>query len=97
MLDSGRWKKWLLPGEGDFDSLNIERKEWILKTSSRYVWAKPEVRCAQVQLYSNLELEGIDSENWVLLKIEESMDKYFRAFNLIDFNDKISEVGLFYC
>jgi tagatose-1,6-bisphosphate aldolase non-catalytic subunit AgaZ/GatZ len=89
IMDTGRWRKWLLAGETDFDSLSTERKDWILKTSSRYVWAKPEVMCAQIQMYRNLELEGIDAENWVLLRIEECMDKYFRAFNLINLNEKI--------
>jgi hypothetical protein len=88
-LNSNRWRKWLLPGETNFDSLSKQRREWILKTSSRYVWAKPEVRCAQNQLYRNLKLEGIDAENWVLLKIEGGIDKYFRAFNLINLNKKI--------
>ncbi|MCL5985667.1 MAG: class II D-tagatose-bisphosphate aldolase, non-catalytic subunit [Actinobacteria bacterium] len=92
VLDSNRWRKWLLPGENDFDSLSSDRKEWLLKTSSRYVWANPKVICAQTQLYKNLELEGIDAENWVLLKIEESMDKYFRAFNLINLNKKIQSL-----
>ena len=89
VLNSNRWRKWLLPGETNFDSLSKQRREWILKTSSRYVWAKPEVRCAQNQLYRNLKLEGIDAENWVLLKIEGGIDKYFRAFSLINLNKKI--------
>ncbi|MBA7649511.1 hypothetical protein ES703_57308 [subsurface metagenome] len=54
------------------------------------MWAKPEVRCAQYKLYRNLELNGIDAENWVLVSIETSMDKYFRAFNLINVNDKLN-------
>ncbi|GAJ02412.1 unnamed protein product, partial [marine sediment metagenome] len=40
--------------------------------------------------YRNLELNGIDAENWVIMKIEESMDKYFRAFNLININEKLN-------
>jgi hypothetical protein len=35
------------------------------------------------------EMDGFDPENWILLKIEESMDKYFRAFNLINLNEKL--------
>ena len=89
VLKSGRWKKWLRGDEKDFKSLSNERKGWIIKTSCRYVWALPEVRCAQEELYRNLELNGIDAESWVLMKIEESMDKYFRAFNLININEKL--------
>lgn len=89
VIKSGRWKKWLHSDENDFDSLNRQRRQWIIKTSCRYVWALPKVRCAQDRLYRNLELNGIDVENWVLVNIEESMDKYFRAFNLIDLNKKL--------
>lgn len=90
VLKSGRWKKWLQNDEKEVKSLNKKRKEWIVKASCRYVWALPEVRCAQNKLYRNLELNGIDAENWVIMKIEESMDKYFRAFNLININEKLN-------
>ncbi|MBN1299571.1 MAG: class II D-tagatose-bisphosphate aldolase, non-catalytic subunit [Actinobacteria bacterium] len=87
VIDSNRWKKWLKPGEKDLLSINNERKEIILKTSARYVWAKPEVKAAQLHLYNNLKQNGYDPENWVLLKIEKAIDKYFREFNLIDLNE----------
>lgn len=90
VLKSGRWKKWLKDDEKDLRSLSNERKEWVVKTSCRYVWALPEVKCAQNKLYRNLELNGIDAENWIIMKIEESMDKYFRAFNLININEKLN-------
>ncbi len=90
VIRSGRWKKWLLDGEDDFESLSGERKEWILGTCSRYVWADPEVKCAQALLYKNLDPNGIDARDWVLLRIEAFMDKYFRSFNLIDINEKIN-------
>ena len=86
VLDSGRWEKWLKDNEKDFDSLSKERKEWIIKTSARYVWAYSKVKCSQNLLYKNLQLNGIDAENFILINIEKSMDKYYRAFNLIDFN-----------
>ncbi|MCK5568031.1 MAG: class II D-tagatose-bisphosphate aldolase, non-catalytic subunit, partial [Actinomycetia bacterium] len=92
VVRSGRWKKWLLEGEKDFESLNKERKEWILGTCSRYIWANPEIKCAEAALHDNLQLNGIDSRNWVLQKIEAVMDKYFRAFNLIDINEKINKL-----
>lgn len=92
VVESGRWKKWLRDGEVDFNSLSESRKKWIVKTSSRYVWAIPEVRCSQINLYRNLELNGIDADSWVISKIEESMDKYFRAFNLINLNDRLKSL-----
>lgn len=92
VVRSGRWKKWLLDGEKDFESLTEERKKWILGTCSRYIWANPEIRCAETTLHNNLQLNGIDSKNWALQKIEAVMDKYFRAFNLIDINGKIDKL-----
>ncbi len=92
VVKSERWKKWMLDGEKDFESLNGERKEWILGTCSRYVWANPEIKCAVNTLHDNLRLNGIDSKNWVLQKIEAVMDKYFRAFNLININEKIDDL-----
>lgn len=89
ILESGRWKKWLLEGEKDFESLSQKRKHWILKTSCRYIFANPEIRWAREILYKNLQSNGIDAENWVLISIEKTMDKYFRAFNLIGLNEKL--------
>jgi D-tagatose-1,6-bisphosphate aldolase subunit GatZ/KbaZ len=92
VIRSGRWKKWLLDGEEDFNLLTDKRKDWILGTCSRYIWANPEVKCAETTLHNNLLLNGIDSKNWVLQKIEAAMDKYFRSFNLIDINEKINNL-----
>jgi len=92
VVSSGRWKKWLQEDERDFDSLSEERKDWILKTSSRYVWALPEIRCAQNTLLKNLELNGIDGENWILANIEKAIDKYFIKFNLLNLNTKLMEI-----
>jgi tagatose-1,6-bisphosphate aldolase non-catalytic subunit AgaZ/GatZ len=89
VIDSDRWKKWMKPGEKNLDSIAVDRKELIIRTSARYVWAQPEVKVAQMQLYRNLEKNGYDPENWILMKIEEAMDKYFRAFNLININAKL--------
>ena len=91
VINSGRWKKWLLEGENanDFNSLKEERKLWLIKTGCRYIWTKPEVEVARVKLYHNLEINGIKAEEIVLSKIESSMDKYFYSFNLVGFNSLI--------
>ncbi len=89
VIESDRWKKWLQEGEKDFFDLNKQRKDWIIKTSARYVWANPEVKCALNMLYNNLRLNGIDGENIVLINIEKAMDKYFREFNLLNLNLKL--------
>ena len=92
VINSGRWEKWLLCDEKNFDSLSEERKDWILQTSCRYIWTNPDVNHAKLKLYNNLELNGIDAEDWILMKIESSIDKYYRAFNLININEKIDNI-----
>ncbi len=90
VIESERWKKWLLSGEKeDFSSLNENRQLWLIKTGCRYIWTKPEVEAARMKLYENLESNGIKAERIVLMNIEKSMDKYFHSFNLIDFNNYI--------
>jgi D-tagatose-1,6-bisphosphate aldolase subunit GatZ/KbaZ len=89
VINSGRWKKWLLKGEVNFDVIDKERKEWIIKTSSRYVWANPDVRYCQQKLFRNLSLNGIDGEDIVLGNIERGMDRYFMEFNLLDLNSRL--------
>ncbi len=90
VISSGRWIKWLLQSEvDDFSSLDEHRQLWLIKTCSRYIWTKPEVEVARINLYNNLESNGIKAEEIVLSKIEKSMDKYFYSFNLVDFNNYI--------
>jgi len=89
IVKSNRWKKWLKNDEKNLDSLSAEKRELIIKTCSRYVWAQPEVKLSQYELYKNLEQNGIDCKSWVLIKIEAAIDKYFRNFNLIDLNEKL--------
>lgn len=89
VVNSGRWKKWLQPGEEseDFGKLSFERKEWLVSTGCRYIWQNPEVIAARTQLYANLGNLGILAEEIVLSHIESAMDKYFAAFNLRNLND----------
>jgi len=89
VIRSGRWKKWLLPGEepGDFSSLPQERQRWLIKTGCRYIWEQPEVVAARARLYENMQRAGVDAEEIVLSRIEKAMDKYFRNFHLVDLND----------
>jgi len=89
VIDSGRWKKWLLANEdgNNFSSIDDDRQLWLIKTGCRYIWTKAEVEVARTCLYENLQRNGIKAEEIVLSKIEKSMDKYFYNFNLIDFNN----------
>ncbi len=87
--ESNRWQKWLQPEEKSLalDRLDPERRVWIVKTCCRYIWQKPEAVVARQMLYDNLRRTGMDPETVLLGRIEHDMDKYFTAFNLVNFND----------
>ena len=89
VYESGRWKKWLHGEEvgKDLREVSAERQLWLVKTGCRYIWQTPEALVARHQLYDNLQHVGIGAEEVVLMRIEHNMDKYYRAFNLIDLND----------
>jgi len=89
VISSGRWKKWLQPGEDseNFENILPERQEWLISTGCRYIWQNDEVLASRAQLYTNLESRGILAGEIVLSKIECAMDKYFAAFNLKNLND----------
>jgi tagatose-1,6-bisphosphate aldolase non-catalytic subunit AgaZ/GatZ len=89
VINSQRWKKWLLAGESadDFYKNSPDRQEWLIKTGCRYIWENPETLAARHKLYRNMELNGIDAETIVLSKIEQAMDKYFYKFNLVNLMD----------
>jgi D-tagatose-1,6-bisphosphate aldolase subunit GatZ/KbaZ len=86
VVESGRWKKWLLPDERDlaFNELKENRREWLLKTGSRYIWTNRRVRDARARLYHNLNEVGIDAHVYVVGRITQVIEKYIRAFNLPD-------------
>jgi tagatose-1,6-bisphosphate aldolase non-catalytic subunit AgaZ/GatZ len=84
VVESGRWKKWLLSGEESlpFEELSPARKDWLLKTGSRYIWMNEEVTAARTGLYRNLRDRKIDPDNYVVEKITLAIEKYIKAFNL---------------
>jgi D-tagatose-1,6-bisphosphate aldolase subunit GatZ/KbaZ len=88
VINSGRWKKWLQPGENpdNFYSVSPERQEWLVKTGCRYIWEDPEVISARTQLYRNIGIQGIDAPGIVESSIESAMDRYFYRFNLTGLN-----------
>lgn len=91
VYESNRWKKWLHGEEvgKDLKEVDPDRQLWLVKTGCRYIWQTPEALVARQMLYDNLEHLGIHAEEVVLMRIEHNMDKYYRAFNLIDLNDYI--------
>ncbi|MBN2347975.1 MAG: class II D-tagatose-bisphosphate aldolase, non-catalytic subunit [Bacteroidales bacterium] len=88
VINSGRWIKWLSSDETgiDFQNLSPERQEWLVKTGCRYIWENPEVIAARGRLIKNMALNGLDGEEILATHIEQSMDKYFYKFNLVDLN-----------
>lgn len=93
VYESGRWKKWLHGDEvgKDLREVSPERQLWLVKTGCRYIWQKAETLVARQLLYDNLKYVGVNAEEVVLMRIEHNMDKYYRAFNLIDLNDLLGD------
>jgi len=91
VVESGRWKKWLLEDEigHDFDNLSPKRKDWLIKTGCRYIWTDDRVYASRSRLYENLTRNGIFVKDVLLMHIEQAMDKYFHAFNLIDLRNDL--------
>ncbi|MDD2764631.1 MAG: class II D-tagatose-bisphosphate aldolase, non-catalytic subunit [Opitutaceae bacterium] len=92
VVDSGRWRKWLQPGETgrDFHALSPERRAWLVRTGCRYIWTQAGVREARSRLHANLQAQGVDSEAFVVGRIADRIAKYCRAFNLEGLLDEIS-------
>ncbi len=88
VIASGRWKKWLQPGENpeSFFAQSSARQEWLIKTGCRYIWETPEVVSTRAKLYAELGNQGIDAREIVEAEIERAMDKYFSSFNLVGLN-----------
>ena len=86
VVASRRWQKWLLPEEagGDLRELSASRREWLIATGARYVWADARVIEARQQLYKNLATELAEPHAFVVERIGLNMQKYVDAFNLQD-------------
>jgi len=86
VVDSGRWKKWLEPGEKglEFHHLGPARRTWLVETGARYIWTDPGVEDARLKLYNNLFSVMPDPHEFVVDRIVAVMDKYVEAFNLMD-------------
>ncbi len=86
VIDSGRWRKWLLPEEQGraFAELSAERRAWLVQTGSRYIWTQPSVVTAREALYHNLSLVLPDPHRVVVDRIAQVMEKYVVAFHLFD-------------
>jgi tagatose-1,6-bisphosphate aldolase non-catalytic subunit AgaZ/GatZ len=95
VVESGRWRKWLHANEegGAFHELEDDRQEWLVRTGSRYIWTNPSVRAARQRLYENLGGYR-NAKAYVLWTVKQAMMRYYHAFNLIDFNDRLERVLL---
>ncbi|MCA1801402.1 MAG: class II D-tagatose-bisphosphate aldolase, non-catalytic subunit [Rhodothermaceae bacterium] len=92
VLNSNRWQKWLFKEEkqlGFFD-LKHERREWLMRTCSRYIWTETGVMEARKRLYTNLAPYR-DADAYVIWKIKTAILKYYHSFNLLHFNSRLIE------
>jgi len=86
VVDSNRWKKWLIGDEvgRSFAQLTASRREWLIATGARYVWTDPRVLSARGRLYDNLRTQIEEPNAFVVERIAQSMQAYVDAFNLRD-------------
>jgi D-tagatose-1,6-bisphosphate aldolase subunit GatZ/KbaZ len=89
VVASGRWKKWLLPGEVgvEFNQLPDQRRVWLLQTGSRYIWRNEKVISSRKILYQNLSNYSLNAHDFVVDKIARTVEKYLQAFNLVGSSD----------
>lgn len=92
VVESGRWQKWKHPQEADldFDELAAARQAWLVETGSRYVWTHPAVVEARARLYANVAGHR-DADAFVVWRIKQEVLRYYHAFHLIHFNDRLLE------
>jgi D-tagatose-1,6-bisphosphate aldolase subunit GatZ/KbaZ len=92
VIASGRWKKWLQPGELglEFEALTPARRDWLLQTGARYIWTQPAVLAARAQLYQNLAGVLPDPSGYVVDRIAAAIDRYLLHFNLVGALEKLS-------
>lgn len=90
VITSNRWQKWLQKDELDLDfkELKTKRREWLMRTCSRYIWTHPQVISSRKRLYDNLAGYR-DADAFVVWTVKQSIMKYYHAFNLINFNDRL--------
>ena len=90
VVESGRWEKWRHEDEEGktFDELKEQRQQWLVRTGSRYIWTAPQVQEARRQLYENLEGYR-DADAYVIWCIKTAILKYFHAFGLIGFDERL--------
>jgi hypothetical protein len=72
----------------EFSDLSEDRREWLVRTGCRYIWTAPNVVEARHVLYDNLSGYR-DADAFVVWRIKRSILKYYHAFNLIDFQEKV--------
>ncbi|MEX0681060.1 MAG: class II D-tagatose-bisphosphate aldolase, non-catalytic subunit [Balneolales bacterium] len=90
VVSSNRWQKWLQKDESDcaFHDLKQQRREWLMRTCSRYIWTHPDVVRCRKKLYDNLS-DYRDADSYVIWTIKKSILKYFHSFNLINFTNRL--------
>ena len=94
-VQSGRWKKWMVDGKDQLLPEDIFKDEkltqLIIEISGHYTFDLPRVKEEISRLYQNLAVRGIDGENYVIYKIQASVDHYVACFNLTGLTSKLKE------
>lgn len=96
-LESGRWKKWLLPEDAYLTEKDIiqnpEKMKEITWVCGHYVFNQEEIKKARKKLYSNLiDLKIVEEpDTRVIEAVKDAIMKYVYSFSLQGLNEHLKQ------
>lgn len=81
LVESGRWRKWVA-GDAPFHKLSAEKRDTLLATGSRYVWAHPAVEEARSALYEQVSAYR-NADAYVVWRLRSAVMEMLHALNLV--------------
>lgn len=94
VIDSGRWKKWLVDQDKDLDAENIKLDyimfDDILTINGHYVYSEDNIKKAIEELYENAKKVSKDPKKDVIESVKGSIRRYVNSLNLKGLNSRLS-------
>lgn len=94
-IEGQRWRKWMVGDKKNADIKDIIKSKedcaLITKMCGHYTLNEDEVKRAVGTLYKNLKKLGIEGEEYIVKKINDSIDRYVYCFNLYGLTSKLKE------
>ena len=94
-VESGRWKKWMTNGKDKLTPAEIFKDtaltKLIVEISGHYTFNMPTVQEGIQTLYANLAQEGIEGEQYVIYKLQESLNRYVECFRMAGLTSRLQQ------